>query len=85
MRSYKRLDGNPDIGYNKDMDITTGEYMSNPNVRLMTLHPDEHLHILIDRLREAQIKESLEDMENIIEEAEALRKYLTNVRLGRVA
>mgnify|MGYP003625379849 CR=1 FL=1 len=72
--------------------------MAKDNNRVMTLHPDEHVHIIIDRLGNAieqmyyiPIEERSDGEErNVvqgmikeqIDELEALRSYLRAQRLG---
>ena len=61
--------------------------MSNSdNNRVMTLHPDEHAHIIIDRI--GNVRHYLdnhvadEELGFVIDELESLRSYLRMQRLG---
>lgn len=64
--------------------------MNNDSQRVATLHPDEHVHIIIDRI--GNVRESLmvysENADEIealgeqIDELESLRSYLRTQRLG---
>jgi len=72
--------------------------MSNKdNTRVMTLHPDEHVAIIIDRVGNnaykldnidfpehlgPNIRDSIDELYNIVDELESLRSYLRAQRLG---
>jgi|19_taG_2_1085344.scaffolds.fasta_scaffold00074_10 ribosomal protein S15P/S13E len=64
--------------------------MAKDNNRVMTLHPDEHVAIIIDRVGntrqwlQAEYGDVTEfyELEDVVDELEALRSYLRAQRLG---